>query len=186
MGFAYPNLSTHAPRWEIHESALAIPHEEIRITMDDGRKLVGLVRPLAQRRGRAGQPRLRRQPRPPAPPRADARAPRLRRARARQPGQRREPGPLQRPRRQRPAGARRRPRLPHAAPRRRPRQDRGLRPVARRRGPARGGVARPAPGRRRLRRRRPPDGRQRGDGREPCRRARWSGSACSRCAPSPA
>ena len=39
MAFAHPNLSTHAPRWEIHESALAIPHEEIRITMDDGRKL---------------------------------------------------------------------------------------------------------------------------------------------------
>jgi pimeloyl-ACP methyl ester carboxylesterase len=39
MGFAYPNLSSHAPRWEIHESALAIPHEEIRIKMDDGRKL---------------------------------------------------------------------------------------------------------------------------------------------------
>ena len=39
MAFAYPNLSSHAPRWEIHESALAIPHEEIRVPMDDGRKL---------------------------------------------------------------------------------------------------------------------------------------------------
>ena len=39
MGFGSPNLLTHAPRWEIHESALAIPHEKIRITMDDGRKL---------------------------------------------------------------------------------------------------------------------------------------------------
>ena len=39
MGFAFTNLSSHAPRWEIHESALAIPHEEVRITMDDGRKL---------------------------------------------------------------------------------------------------------------------------------------------------
>ena len=39
MGFGFPNLLTHAPRWEIHESALAIPHEEIRITTDDGRKL---------------------------------------------------------------------------------------------------------------------------------------------------
>ena len=39
LAFAHPNLSTHAPRWQIHESALAIPHKEIRITMDDGRKL---------------------------------------------------------------------------------------------------------------------------------------------------
>ena len=37
--FAFPNLSTHAPRWEIHESALAVAHEEIRVRMDDGRKL---------------------------------------------------------------------------------------------------------------------------------------------------
>ena len=39
MGFGSPNLITHAPRWEIHESALGIPHEEIRIATDDGRKL---------------------------------------------------------------------------------------------------------------------------------------------------
>ncbi len=30
MGFGSPNLLTHAPRWEIRESALGIPHEEIR------------------------------------------------------------------------------------------------------------------------------------------------------------
>ena len=39
LAFAHPNLASHAPRWEIHESALAIPHEEIRVPMDDGRKL---------------------------------------------------------------------------------------------------------------------------------------------------
>jgi pimeloyl-ACP methyl ester carboxylesterase len=39
MGFGQASLITHAPRWEIHESALVIPHEEIRITTDDGRKL---------------------------------------------------------------------------------------------------------------------------------------------------
>ena len=39
VGFGYPNLLSHAPRWEIHESALTIPHEEIRIATDDGRKL---------------------------------------------------------------------------------------------------------------------------------------------------
>ena len=39
MGFGSPNLLTHAPRWEIRESALGIPHEEIRIATDDGRKL---------------------------------------------------------------------------------------------------------------------------------------------------
>src|SRR3954466_3790809 len=32
-------MATHAPRWEIHESAVGIPHEEIRIEMRDGRKL---------------------------------------------------------------------------------------------------------------------------------------------------
>ena len=37
--FAVGNLTTHAPRWEINESALGIPHEEIRIATDDGRKL---------------------------------------------------------------------------------------------------------------------------------------------------
>jgi len=39
MGFGSPNLLTHAPRWEIRESALGIPHEEIRVATDDGRKL---------------------------------------------------------------------------------------------------------------------------------------------------
>jgi pimeloyl-ACP methyl ester carboxylesterase len=39
MVFGQASLITHAPRWEIHESALAIPHEEIRIATDDGRKL---------------------------------------------------------------------------------------------------------------------------------------------------
>ena len=107
MGFAVPNLSTHAPRWEIHESALGIPHEEIRIATDDGRKLSAWYVPsrngaavLVSHGSGGSRGRL------PAP-RPDARAPRLRRARARQPRQRRERGPLQRLRRQRPAGARR-------------------------------------------------------------------------------
>jgi hypothetical protein len=39
MPFVSANLITHAPRWEIHESALGIPHEEVRIALDDGRKL---------------------------------------------------------------------------------------------------------------------------------------------------
>jgi pimeloyl-ACP methyl ester carboxylesterase len=39
MPFAGSNLITHAPRWEIQESALGIPHEEVRIATDDGRKL---------------------------------------------------------------------------------------------------------------------------------------------------
>ena len=39
MPFVGAGLSTHAPRWEIHESALDIPHEEVRIDLDDGRKL---------------------------------------------------------------------------------------------------------------------------------------------------
>jgi pimeloyl-ACP methyl ester carboxylesterase len=33
------NLTTHAPRWAIDESAVGIPHEEIRIEMRDGRRL---------------------------------------------------------------------------------------------------------------------------------------------------
>ena len=32
-------LTTHAPRWAIPESKLAIPHEELRIAMPDGREL---------------------------------------------------------------------------------------------------------------------------------------------------
>jgi len=39
MPFAVGNLTTHAPRWAIDESAVGIPHEEIRIEMRDGRKL---------------------------------------------------------------------------------------------------------------------------------------------------
>ena len=34
-----PTMITHAPRWAIDESAVGIPHEEIRIAMRDGRKL---------------------------------------------------------------------------------------------------------------------------------------------------
>ena len=132
------HLITHAPRWEIHESALGIPHEEVRIALDDGRKLSAWYVPsrngaavLVSHGSGGSRGRL------PAP-RPHARAPRLRRARARQPGQRRERRPLQRPGRQRPAGPGGRPRLPRAAPRRAARPDRRLRPLARRRGPARG------------------------------------------------
>ena len=39
MPFAGTNLITHAPRWEIQESKLGIPHEEVRIATEDGRKL---------------------------------------------------------------------------------------------------------------------------------------------------
>jgi pimeloyl-ACP methyl ester carboxylesterase len=39
LPFTYANMTTHAPRWAIDESAVGIPHEEIRITTDDGRKL---------------------------------------------------------------------------------------------------------------------------------------------------
>jgi hypothetical protein len=39
MPFAVANLTTHAPRWAIHEAALGIPHEEVRIATDDGRRL---------------------------------------------------------------------------------------------------------------------------------------------------
>jgi pimeloyl-ACP methyl ester carboxylesterase len=39
LPFALGNQVTHAPRWAIDESAVRIPHEEIRITMRDGRRL---------------------------------------------------------------------------------------------------------------------------------------------------
>ena len=39
MPFTGASLVTHAPRWEIHESALGIPHEEVRIALEDGRRL---------------------------------------------------------------------------------------------------------------------------------------------------
>ena len=32
-------MTAHAPRWAIHEAAVGIPHDEIRITMRDGRRL---------------------------------------------------------------------------------------------------------------------------------------------------
>ena len=85
------------------------PHRDARRA-----QALGLVRPVAQRRGGPAQPWLGWQPRARPRPRADARAPRLRRAGARQPGQRRERRALQRPRRQRPAGHRRGPRLPRS------------------------------------------------------------------------
>ena len=39
LPFAVTNLITHAPRWSIEESSLAIAHEEIRIPTSDGRRL---------------------------------------------------------------------------------------------------------------------------------------------------
>jgi hypothetical protein len=39
LPFAVANMTVHAPRWAIDESAVGIPHEEIRIEMRDGRKL---------------------------------------------------------------------------------------------------------------------------------------------------
>jgi uncharacterized protein len=40
QGFLYQGLlSTHAPRWEIQEASLGIPHEEVAIEMEDGREL---------------------------------------------------------------------------------------------------------------------------------------------------
>jgi pimeloyl-ACP methyl ester carboxylesterase len=39
LPFLAGNQTTHAPRWAIDESAVGIPHEEIRIAMRDGRKL---------------------------------------------------------------------------------------------------------------------------------------------------
>jgi uncharacterized protein len=39
-GFLYNGLLiTHAPRWEIQEASLGIPHEEVAIEMEDGREL---------------------------------------------------------------------------------------------------------------------------------------------------
>jgi hypothetical protein len=39
LPFAFANVTAHAPRWAIDESAVGIPHEEIRIAMRDGRRL---------------------------------------------------------------------------------------------------------------------------------------------------
>ena len=39
LPFAFANMTTHAPRWAIDESAVGIPHEEVRIAMHDGRRL---------------------------------------------------------------------------------------------------------------------------------------------------
>jgi uncharacterized protein len=39
MPLAGATMITHAPRWEIHGAALGIPHEEVRIALDDGRRL---------------------------------------------------------------------------------------------------------------------------------------------------
>jgi hypothetical protein len=39
MPFAMAQLVTHAPRWEIQESSLGIPHEEVAIETADGREL---------------------------------------------------------------------------------------------------------------------------------------------------
>jgi hypothetical protein len=39
LPFAFANVTTHAPRWAIDESAVGIPHDEIRIAMRDGRRL---------------------------------------------------------------------------------------------------------------------------------------------------
>jgi hypothetical protein len=39
LPFATANMTTHAPRWAIDESAVGIAHEEARIEMRDGRKL---------------------------------------------------------------------------------------------------------------------------------------------------
>jgi uncharacterized protein len=39
MPFVSGTMVTHAPRWEIDESALGIPHEEVRVAMKDGREL---------------------------------------------------------------------------------------------------------------------------------------------------
>ena len=67
MPLANANLITHAPRWEIHQSALGVPHDEVRIPTRGRAQAVGLVRAVAQRRGRAREPRLRRKPRSPGP-----------------------------------------------------------------------------------------------------------------------
>jgi dienelactone hydrolase len=39
MPFASGMMTTHAPRWEIQESSLGIPHEEVRIDASGGREL---------------------------------------------------------------------------------------------------------------------------------------------------
>jgi pimeloyl-ACP methyl ester carboxylesterase len=39
LPFAFANMATHAPRWAIDDSAVGIPHEDIRIAMHDGRRL---------------------------------------------------------------------------------------------------------------------------------------------------
>ena len=98
---------------------------------DDERRAAArrLVRPLAQRRGGDRLPR----PQGPSPPRAHARAPRLRRPAARPPRRGRERGRLQRARLGRRAGPARGGRLPARAPRRPRRPHRRPRPVGRRR-----------------------------------------------------
>ena len=62
MPFVIALMTTHAPRWEIQESSLGIPHQEVTIATTDGRA-VRLVRPVPQSHGRAPQPRFGRQPR---------------------------------------------------------------------------------------------------------------------------
>jgi hypothetical protein len=60
MPFLGANLITHAPRWAIHESALGIPHEEVRIATEDGRKLSACRVPAHVRmRGSASPGRCR-------------------------------------------------------------------------------------------------------------------------------
>ena len=41
MPFAMALLTTHAPRWEIQEASLGIPHEEVAVATADGRELSG-------------------------------------------------------------------------------------------------------------------------------------------------
>ena len=152
----------HAARDGLHEHACAAlgdrrigarhpppggPHRDLRRP-----RAVGLVRPVDQRRGRARQPRVRRQPGAGDGGDPDAGEARLRRARARQPRQRGERGALERPRRQRPARHRCGAGLPHPPAGRRSRADRRLRLLAGRRGAARGDRARSAAARRHLRR----------------------------------
>ena len=158
MPFAGSNLITHAPRWEIQESKLGIPHEEIRIATEDGRKLAAWYVP--SRNGAAvlvshGSGGSR------------GRVPRHVRMLARHgygvlaldnPGNGESQGHSNGFGDNAQTGDRRRPRLSRAAPRRRARADRRLRRVAGRRGAARDGRPRPAPGCRRVRRRRPPRG----------------------------
>ena len=45
MPFSQVLLVTHAPRWEIQESALGIPHEEVRIEASGGRTLSAWYNP---------------------------------------------------------------------------------------------------------------------------------------------